>query len=201
MGELRIIILKDMCRSLPALGFSVNLFSSVDDDEMFLCISVTRPEVIQHYLQRENVHLQTTHAVVERLRILQDPRDPCSSPPFLRYDHRLVKSLHKANVIDEAEERALYRLYHDRGVEGSVMKSAQRIHIIQRELTRFINIEAIKDVGIVKEWYPCHSELWLNKLQETWSSLQNVTDLSLIQPVALVGEYYGSMLAFSFAWQ
>jgi len=201
MGELRILVLKDMCRSLPLFGFSVNLFSSIDGDELFLCISLNRPEVVSHYLQRGNVELQTTHAVVERLKILQDPRDPQSSPPFLRYDQRLVKSLFKANAIDEPDERALYRLYRDSGVEGSVMSGSARIRVIQLELTRFLNLEAVKDVGIVTDWYPCHSELWLNRLRDTWAPLEVVTDLSFVQPIPLVGEYYGSQLAFGFVWQ
>jgi hypothetical protein len=201
MGEARVCVLKDMVRSLPLLGFQVDLFSSCDDDELFLCISLNRPEVQKHYLFRENISLQTTHQVVKSLHIAQDPYDPCSSPPFLLYDHRLVQALHKAHVLPKDDDRELYRVYHDRDSQGSVMSSRERIRIIQREVTRFLDVEAAKDIGILIEWYPAHSELWLRKLRATWSSKERIKDFSFVQPVPLLREYYGSQLAFSFAWQ
>jgi len=201
MGQARTLVLKDMVRSLPLMGFNVAVFTSVDDDELFLCVSLSRPEVIKHYLQRENKELQTTPAVVERLKIKQNPRDPCSSPPFVRYDLRIVQALHGADVIDENDEKLLYRVYHDRDHEGSIMSSRERIRVIQRELTRYLNIAAAEETGVLKTWYPCHSELWLHKLRAEWSSWDRMKDLTFHQPIPLLREYFGSQLAFNFAWQ
>jgi len=205
MHDARTIVLKDMVRSLPMLGFNVALFTSIDDDELFLCVSLTQPEVIRHYLHVESKELQTTHMVVKKLNVSQDPDDPSSSPPFVRYDQRIVAALQKVGTLDEGgDERDLYRTYHDRdaeGTEGSIMSSRERIRVIQRELTRYLNLEKAKETGFLKDWYPCHSELWLDQLRLTWSSWACMKDMTFVQPIPLLREYFGSQLAFSFAWQ
>jgi hypothetical protein len=209
--EARIAVIQDMWTWAENNGFSVDIFSSIDSDELFLCVSMRRSIFVRFYLQEARTELQIQQHVVKNLNIDQDPEDPCSSPPFVVYDKRTVKSLYESyvddaendqRVIPEKDDKALFRAFYDRDSRGSVMSSKDRIFAILQVLNKDVDLESAKTVGVLLDWYPTHSELFLEKLKEAWTPYPGYLAEQLwVQPVTLIKDYFGSQIAFSFAWQ
>merc|ERR1719195_2266566 len=80
ISHARQAFLKDMYRNLPQWGFDVTVFSSIDNDELFVCVSLNRKESIDYYLKKNNTPVQLRREIVARLGIRQNPDDPASSP-------------------------------------------------------------------------------------------------------------------------
>lgn len=200
MREARVTLMQDFFKCLPEeMGLDLHIFCSVDSDELLVCVSLRQPHMIQFYLSHAGIELQTTYEVVQRLGIEQDPHDTRSSPPHIPFDTRLVGSMSEAKVIDEPSERLLYRTYHDRDPNGSVMSSKERITVIMRELTECLDLDVATRSEVLVDWYPVHSDLWISKLKEEW--LKKGFNWRFKQPVALLQDYFGTQIAFNFAWQ
>mmetsp|Transcript_105633 Transcript_105633/g.294888 ORF Transcript_105633/g.294888 Transcript_105633/m.294888 type:complete len:1028 (+) Transcript_105633:160-3243(+) len=199
MIDARIALLQDMFECLPTRGFDVSIFSSVDSDELFLTISLNRRQWVSHYLSESNLEFQITHSVVKALGVGQDPRDPNSSPPFIPYNEHMVKQMHSHGIIATEDERSLYRTWHDRNPQGSLLSSQERINIILEGLQANLDLDVAKDIGLLAQWYPAHSQAWIHTLRETWAD--GWSSLKFVQPVSLLNDYFGSQVAFNFAWQ
>jgi len=200
MIEARVALLQDVVECLPTLmGFDVSIFSSVGNDELFLAISLNRKQWISYYLTETRLPLQITHSVVKALGVGQDPGDPNSSPPYVQYNQDMAKSLYRKGITAAEDDRLLYRTWYDRDPNGSVMSSKMRVHFILRELQGCLDLDVAKEIGMLAQWYPAHSEMTIKMLREIWAD--RWSDLHFVQPVILLKQYFGSQVAFNFAWQ
>jgi hypothetical protein len=199
MTDARVELLQDMFKCLPLMGFDVSIFRSVDNADLFLTISLSRKQWVSYYLAEESSLLQINHSVVEGLGVSQDPDDPNSSPPFVLYNRHIVNDMYRKSVTTTEDDRSLYRTWYDRDPKGSVMSSRQRINIILAELQKCLDLDVAGDIGVLRQWYPAHSEMWLRTLREMWAD--RWSSLNFVQPIDLLKEYFGSQVAFNFAWQ
>mmetsp|Transcript_5159 Transcript_5159/g.11153 ORF Transcript_5159/g.11153 Transcript_5159/m.11153 type:complete len:964 (+) Transcript_5159:651-3542(+) len=192
-------LLKDIYAVLPRWGFDATVFSSVDVDEIYVCISLDNVAALESYLLRNNVSLQIQQELVPKLGVRQ-PNEVTSSPPFLRYDPRVVKMLHNADILDSDDARKLFKTHYGKSAEGCIVKGSDRFNMIFRQLCEYVDLDAAKNAGVICDWYPAHSQHWIHKLRATWGSFGWIGDLSFRQPVTLIHDYFGARVAFIFAW-
>lgn len=207
MEKVRIALIKDLYSSLPHdhIGFDVFIFCSVLRDELMLCVSLQKEQQISNHLLKRDYRLQVKQEIVERLDIVQPKTDPASSPPYLRYDLRTVKKLAQDSrklkkVLSCNNPRELFQTHHGRDPQGSIASSMDRIRLIFTEIVTHFDLDAARNLGAIVDWYPVHSPSWIVKLKEKWANWGMLCDLTFVQPVPLLQKYFGSRLAFSFAW-
>mmetsp|Transcript_176811 Transcript_176811/g.567125 ORF Transcript_176811/g.567125 Transcript_176811/m.567125 type:complete len:1003 (-) Transcript_176811:133-3141(-) len=196
----RTALLQDLYLELPRWGFDVTIFSSIDDDELYVCITLGNPVAVESYLLRSGVMLQIRQDVVSKLGISQPPEEVVSSPPMLRYDPRIVKNLHKAGVLERDDPRDLFKTHYGKSKEGCIVKGSDRFMMIFRQVCTHLDLDAAKSKGLLVDWYPAHSQRWLSKLSKSWGKFSLMTDLTFLQPVNLIHDYFGARVAFIFAW-
>jgi len=94
----------------------------------------------------------------------------------------------------------VYRTFHGTMPNGSVSRGVDRISIIEKEIGWFLNMEAAVASGLLVTWYPVHNRWRLHELKHMWGRWDLIFDLTFKQPVNHLWHYFGSRLAFMFAW-
>jgi len=202
MRSTRTALLTDMYHCLHAWGFEVAIFSSVDDDELFLCVSLSDENMIQKFMMQNHVKLQIRKSVIKKMGIEQDPKVCESSPPYTRYDPKLVRNLHTAGILEANDPSLLYHLT-DRPAKGQKPKlanSLERARIIFSEIQHHLDLDAAKESGLLVDWYPTHDYNWVGEFRKTFSNWGLLLDLTFLQPVNMLYQYFGSRVAFNQAW-
>lgn len=199
IADVRRALLKDLHEALPEWGFDLTVFSSIDNDELFVCVTLLHKKAVDYFLSRNNVQLQLRQEVVSRLGICQDPDDPACSPPSMPYDTNLVSHLKDQGVLDAADESDLYRTWAGTG-KDSVVSSQECIRIIWNEVLGALDPMAATEEGFLVTFYAVHNAARVSQLQATWANWHSLADLTFVQPVPLLKEYFGSRIAFFFAW-
>jgi hypothetical protein len=221
-GQIRESLLRDMYHGLMKWGFDVLVFSSVDYDELFMCVSMHSVETLYHYLAAFHSELQVQRQITERLGIDVAQNEAASSPPYIRFDQRVVEKLYQTKagrppyqgvesddalgigeerILPDQDPKHLFRVHHGgKHKGGSIVSSLERIHLIFREISNHLDLDAAKEIGYLVDWYPVHTLTLVAKLRESWANLYLMKDFSFVQPVSLLAEYFGSRVAFRFAW-
>jgi len=199
-SAVRIALLQDMHEHLLASGFNVGVYNSIFEDKLFLCVSLADPDAVEGYVLRRNVRLQVRDAVVRSLGIGTAPVPRISSPPTIQYEPRIVDSLYTAGVLPVADK---YQLFEDAGGRepGVLFSGRERIRTVFQELSSHIDLDAAKEEGLLVDWFPGHDPAWVEELREIWANWRCIFDLRFMQPVQLLREYFGTRVAFAFAWQ
>jgi len=195
-----IALIQDLHTSLPKMGFDVKTFSSVDKDEVFMAISLQRMDIGSSYLLRSSAALQIKQSVVAKVGIDQPPDEIASSPPWIRYDPRMVERLHAAGVLEKNDPRDLYCTFHGRDEEGVIINGSERIRIIYKALSQHLDLDYAMAHGLLVNWYPAHNPNWIVKFWATWGSWRSLKDFSFVQPLQQMTEYFGSRVSFIFGW-
>lgn len=198
--EVRGSLLKDLHAVARDMGFRAEVFSSIDQDEVFLCISLTDDEYIKDFIINSHMDLQLKQEVVDRLGIGSCSDSSATQPPFLRYDPWAVSQLHKQGVIDEDDPRQMFETYKARDPKGCLLSSLERFRVIYRRLSEGFDLDTAKSQGIIVDWYPAHSRNRLRRLGLIWGSLRWVTDFTFKQPINEINNYFGTRVSFLFAW-
>jgi len=196
LGSAREALLQDLYSMVHDAGFEVVSFSSIDDDEIFVGISIGDPEIVREELIRSNIKLQLDYNVAEKLNIGQNRDQLESSPPFMKYDARLARNI----LGEEATDLDMYKTFHGRHKQGFLIAGTERIRLVHRHLSKHVDLDMAVQQGMLKDWYPVHSIHGLAELQACWSGLDLFKDFSFVQPMTLLQEYFGSRLAFTLAW-
>jgi len=196
LSEFRQALMQDICEHLLQKEFDVSVFSSVQNDCIFVCIAARSMGTIKRHLQCYGMKLQLQHEVVQTLKVNQPPDEVESSPPFIRYDRRFAE-----NVFGEGKKDI--NVFHNFGAHSGrpvVISGKDRINIIHRHLTNHVNIDFAVAHNQLVQWYPAHAEARIAELQTTWARWSLLTDLTVRQPLSLIMTYFGSRIAFIFAW-
>jgi len=196
LGEFRTALLQDICEHFPEQGFDVAAFASVDDDEVFVCIALRNKQTVRQHLQRYGMKLQLKPEAVQTLDIDQPPDEIESSPPYIRYDRRLAE-----NVFGEGKKDLdIFTNYGAHTGRPTIIAGIDRIRMIYKHLNSNVNLDYAVAQGLLVQWYPAHAEARIAELRGTWANWSLLTDLSVRQPLNLIKDYYGSRVAFFFAW-
>lgn len=198
--DARAALLKDLYVALPSWGFGVSIFSSIDHDELYVCVSLDSPVALDAYLLRGSTPLQLKQDVVAKLGIIQPPDEFTSSPPLMRYDPRIVQNLHRAQILQANDPKELYKTHYGHDTQGSIATGAERFKILYKQICNHLDLDAAHHSGLISDWYPSHSRLWLSKFERTWGTFSLLKDWSFVQPVPLIHDYFGARVAFIFAW-
>lgn len=200
LRDVRASMLQDMYHLLVTLGFNVMVFSSVDNDEIFLGVNLSRRSVIEHYLVRDHYSLQIQSSLVEKLGVQQDKKDPASCPPFVPYDPRTVKRMHKSGLISEdCGNEEIYQCFP--AADGShIISFLQRSMIIFKELNAYVHMNEAIHGNLLLSYYPVHHKQRVQELKATWADFRHLLDMSFVQPVHLIHRYFGPAVALMFAW-
>lgn len=201
----RVMLLRDLYGCLPALGFDVSSFASTTGEHLLVCTGLRDPEVVNQYLVCEDVHLRLHHQVVAKLGIKQPPGEPASSPPLCRYDPQIIRRMYMAGVLDTEVATELYAhhggsLLPGGSTSGSPLKHLERYRLLTKELTRFVNLDIAKSLGLIEDYYFTHDRRQLGLLRQTWANWKRLADPTFVQPARLLRDYFGSRLAFLFSW-
>lgn len=200
MGQCRVLFLQDVYKACEEWGFDANIFSSIDDDELFVCLTLSSADTMNKYLFRDEAQLRLRYDIAEKLGIKQPVEDPCSTPPSLRFDPLLVEHCYKAGIIEANHFSNLYESYPGRDPRISHVSSQQRMRMMYMEIARSIDLDSAKEGGVIVDWYPAHSKGWLTTLHSAWASPRLLTDMLFRQPIHHIGQYFGVRVAFMFAW-
>jgi len=196
ISDFRQALLQDVCEHLPTRGFDVAVFSSVDNDELFVCIGLRNEKTVKQHLQRYGIKLQLQHEVVQTLDIQQPENEVESSPPYIRYDRRLAE-----NVFGQGKRDVdIFKNFGAHSGKPVVISGVDRIRIIHQHLNSHVNLDYAVSHKLLVQWFPAHAEARIGQLQESWARWSLLFDLSLRQPLSLIHDYYGSRVAFIFAW-
>jgi len=198
--SLRADLLEDLRDSLPLMNFNVYIGKSSDESQHFVCVSLSDDAAVEKYFMLYNVRVQLQASIAEKLGIQQPMDEPESSPPPVRYDPRIVEGLHANNVIAKNDPRYLYRRYPSQGTDkDTIAVQTDRFRIIYKELTEHLDMEALRNEGLVQDFFPAHDNPQLQFLKAVWTDWASLVDLQFVQPIHFIREYFGSQLAFSFA--
>jgi hypothetical protein len=193
-------IFQDLYEALPEDGFEVFAFSSIDDDEVFVCVSLKDEKELKHHAQRNALHLQLDPKFIQEKLEIDDPEDydiSIMSPPFVKYDSSICKNM----LGDDGKDEEVFRSFkHFTNNEGSIIIGTDRIRIIMQKLNACFNLDYAVERGLIVKWYPAHTLERMHLLKKSWANWHALRDLSCVQPVPFIQEYYSSRVAFVFAW-
>jgi len=199
ISDAREALLQDLYRLLPTWGFDVTAFTSIDSDELFVCVSLNERDAINYYLKKNNSPVQLRQEIVGRLGIRQDPNDPASSPPSIGFDPNMLRRLKEQGILKSEDETELFKDYAGSG-KPSVVSTKDCIWTIYNELSSHVDLDAAVDGELLVTWYPVHNPSQVNTLKAIWANWHSMMDLSCVQPVRFLRDYFGPRLTFLFAW-
>jgi hypothetical protein len=194
--KVRGALLQDIYQHMPQEGFDVQIFSSIDNDELFVCITLKDEKTIQHHLHRNRMKLQMQTKVVAQLGVDQPADEAESSPPWMVYDHRICSSLFGESCADSD----FYRVFDGADGTKTIINSSDRIRIILAHLDQMVNLDFAVSNKLLVDWFPSHWQSALADLEACWGRFSLLKDLSCSQPLSLLNAYFGSRVAFLFAW-
>jgi hypothetical protein len=192
-------LLQDFYAMLPEVGFDSDIFRSVDDRLLYVCITLTQDEWVDLYLKREGWELPIQPQIVDELGMGKCSNKDALAPPFIRYDRRTVKRFHEIEIIECDDPRQLY-VPHYEGNHIYCISRTDRLRIVLKELSLTINLPAAKFDGLIEDWYPVHDMDSLHRFGATWASFEKLPDVTFVQPIPRLEQYFGARVAFIFAW-
>lgn len=198
-GEATKALLQDFYAMLPQVGFDSEIFRSMDDRLLYVCITLTQDEWVDLYLRREGWELPIQPQIVEEIGMGKCSDKYADAPPFIRYDLRTVKRFRELDIIDADDPRQLYAPHFDGGHTYCVSRT-DRLRIVLKELSLTINLPAAKFDGLLEDWYPVHDMESLHRFGATWAAFTKFADFTFVQPIPRIEQYFGARVAFIFAW-
>lgn len=191
----QIALLEDFCTWFSNCGWQVKLFKSMDEDEIFMRISIDNFQVQEFYAEKGGIRMQLTPKVVEALGILQ-PYDEIS-PAYIPYDDEVVRTKTKELNIPN-----LFKKYYAKYKDGIVFRTVDRVNIIYRIVMRIIDLDAIVEQKMMNANFPVHYRQSLNEFRLEWANFRMSTLMNpkCPQPIDRVRDYFGESIAFYFAW-
>ncbi|CAK0838963.1 unnamed protein product [Prorocentrum cordatum] len=189
--QLRTCFLQDVVQLLSEnMHFHTEAFRSESGTGLHVAVSLRSPEVTRHYIAKNDMYLQIRQDVIKELGVHQ-PRDEfASSPPYIPYDTKVVRELFAAGRLPSEDEHKLYK-------KVGPMSSRNRFRVIHNELSGLVDLDAAKEARLILDWYPSHESAKLDRLFDVWGDWRN---LGMAQPLPWIREYFGSRVAFQFAW-
>lgn len=197
LGEARIAFMQDLYQDLYDMGLSVLAFSSCDEDEIFVSVRLNKPEAVHAFLTKNKAPLEINQDLIPKLGIGQSPEVP---RPVLPYHPMTIQRLHDARVIQNPDEKEVYRVYHNHAGKGRIISRLDRIRLVYAELTKKVDLDGAVSSGLMVAWYPVHQADRIPTWKAAWGNLWLLLDASFVQPVLSLRMYFGVRVAFIFAW-
>jgi len=199
LAEARIALLQDVYLALATMGFNTNVFTSVDGDELIVCIALHKEETIRQQLQINRTRLQLQHRVIREPLGIDQPDEAESSPPYVEYSSQLAK-----NVLGDGKtDFDLFKVFGQSATKtgkGTILAGQQRVKHVYRYLNAHLNLDFAVSQGLLVQWFPAHSPTRVSELKASWGRWALLLDISFIQPMTILNNYFSPRVAFIFAW-
>jgi hypothetical protein len=199
LHDVRVALLQDLDELLPSHGFDVEVFSSVDGDELIVNIALHDEATIKRLLTGQGAVLQIKKEVASTLGIDQDPDEEESSPPWIPYSTAMATNI-KGEGTKDVDFWESFGHHRKDMPGGTILSGQQRIRIIYHYLNRFLNLDYAVAKGMLVEWFPAHCPHKVAELEASWARWAFLKDLSFAQPLTYLNDYFGSRVTFIFAW-
>jgi len=193
-------LIQDIHSSVRKMGFAAESFTSIDKDEIFLCLSLSDEAYIQNFIVTSHMDLQLKLDIADRLNIGDCTDDSAVGPPFVRYDPWAVSQLHKQGVLKANDPRDMFVTYKARDPKGCLLSSLDRFRVMFKQLSSGCDLDDAKNQGLIIDWYPSHSLKRCQRLGLVWGSFRLLSDLTFKQPINMINSYFGTRVSFLFAW-
>lgn len=199
-GDVKVSLLLDMYRFLVGSGFNTDIKTSPNHDEVYIAVSLESTVARDFFLVRDKIHIQLARDVLTNLGIKLKEGEKTSSatcsPPFIPYNPQLPQVLIE-NDIPLKKGDPVEALYH---IKSGKIRAGHRIRIIVHELMSRYRLGLAKQKGLIADWYPCHNPMRLRQFQYCWGNWKRLVDLTFVQPIGEIRDYFGSRVAFRVAW-
>jgi hypothetical protein len=172
------LILRMFC---PNNGFKVKCFVSVDYDELFLCLALSKKKAVKVADEAE-YNLQLDRAAIPSLGI-HLPDAEAIVPAYVKCDAEFLDYLHEHQTATG---------------EKSVLRHVDHIRLTYDLVTDYIDLNTWQREGLVKLVMFPHSRPELLWLQQNWSEFSRL--LSFEVPLDAIRDYYGEEAAFYFGF-
>lgn len=202
MHQVRAALLQDVYQVLSdeTAGFFIDVFSSVDADELHVCISLHSAKTIRRQLELNAMKLQLQNGIVQKILGIDQPIDQDeSSPPFVQYSEALSEQVMGYRHAD-FDLFQVYGKAATRSGKGTILTGQQRIQLVYKYLNRRLDLDFAVSKGLLVQWFPAHNTGRLADLTACWARWGLMLDLTFVQPVTLLNDYFSSRVAFIFAW-
>lgn len=196
----RSALIKDVFAAVRQMGFTTEVFTSIDKDEIFLCLSLSDEIFIKNIIITSHMNLQMQRSMPDRLGIGDCTDDSALVPPFVRYDPWVVSLLHKQGILDEDDPRDMFHSYKTHDPKGCLLSSLERFRLMFKQISSGFDLDAAKDKGLIVTWYPAHNLHRCRRFGLTWGNFGLVTDFTFQQPINTINTYFGTRVSFLFAW-
>lgn len=169
------------------VGAEWEIFKSIDDDEYFLHLYL-RERTAKFHAEVQNHTLQLNEMVVDTLQIRQ--KDVW--PAWIQYDQE-----NEETFESEHEGVNLFRIFTGTYVDGSIFRATDRIQLLTRVIGMYVDTNDLIKYGLLKSVFPCHQKARLLGFS-SWASMRKL--YTWRQPISDIRHYFGSEIAFYFAW-
>jgi len=202
VGQVRAALLQDVYEALSteSAGFFTDVFASVDRDELHVCVSLHSAETIRRQLELNAVKLKLQKGIVkEKLGVEQPEDEDESSPPYVQYSEALSQLVMGSGKSD-FDLFQVYGKTATRCGRGTILSGQQRIQLVYKYLNRRLDLDFAVSEGLLVQWFPAHNTGRIADLQACWARWSLMLDLTFLQPISLLNDYFSSRVAFIFAW-
>lgn len=201
LKDVRDAFLRDLKDWLVDMGLDVRFFLSSDKDELFMRISLDKPDVEEFYAEEFYLPLQLKDGVRKALgiRYEEEPEQDVAvtMQPYMPFSKDIETDKAKELGID-----GVFRKFKLRNPSGGILKMTDRIRCIELIISRVIDIQDVIGEDVVKDYFPVHLRAPCWELRAQWASFKfkKVFDIRARQPLDRIGNYFGHHVAFGFAW-
>jgi len=171
------------------VGAEWEIFRSIDEDEFFIHLYL-REKCAKFHAEVQNHNLQLNENVIDTLQIKQDKMKVW--PAWIQFDQA-----DETRFSEQNNGANLFKIFTGTYVDGSIFRASDRIQLLTRVIGMYVDTNDLVKYGLLKSVFPCHQKARLLGFS-SWASMSKI--YSWHQPIPDIRHYFGSEVAFYFAW-
>eukprot|EP00928_Gymnodinium_smaydae_P036602 TRINITY_DN25559_c0_g1_i1.p1 TRINITY_DN25559_c0_g1~~TRINITY_DN25559_c0_g1_i1.p1 ORF type:complete len:895 (-),score=184.58 TRINITY_DN25559_c0_g1_i1:164-2848(-) len=164
------------------------IFTSVDRDELFICVKMVEETALQHADVSEYAFQLDFEALQSELDIIlypgpEGPNGAAMCPAYVKYDRIMDPILRKHPCEAEPNRK-------------SILRKIDNIRLLYDRVTDVLNVDAMKTWGLLVDYFPLHTRSRLEYFTEEWGNMRKW--YSFEQDIEAIRLYFGEQVALYF---